>query len=161
MWTAKWLFKGSFCFCTPYSEADSNLPKITTSQAKPSVGIMATLTVWEDNLLARKDPTLSPEESVDLLACCSVYFECSDGGGVLEWNAVNDTFVHQHSNKGTIFGTPRDDRIFVTNSANSSSTILIPGGAPLLHTELRFCTPVLGDHSAILGALCSNAGNSK
>ena len=47
---------------------------------------------------------------------------------MLEWNTVTDTLVHQHSNRGTIFGTPRDDRIFVTNSANSSSTILIPGG---------------------------------
>jgi hypothetical protein len=43
---------------------------------------------------------------------------------------VNDTLVRQHNIMGTIFGTPRDDRIFVTNTANSTSTIIIPGGRP-------------------------------
>jgi hypothetical protein len=66
-----------------------------------------------------------------------VYFECSGGGGVVEWNTVNDTFVHQHNVRGTVFGTPRDDRIFVTYGANSSSTILVPGVNGVKSTEER------------------------
>lgn len=36
----------------------------------------------------------------------------------------------QHNVIGGLQGTPRDDRIYVTYSSNSSSTVLVPGGIP-------------------------------
>ena len=60
---------------------------------------------------------------------CSLYIECVDGAGVLEWNTANDTFVHLHTTlPGVVTGAPADDIIFVGNKEGSNATMVKPEG---------------------------------
>ena len=61
---------------------------------------------------------------------CSVFMECADKSGVLEWDTESDRIVTLHENiVGTISGPPSGDRIIVTNYDNSSATVLATQGA--------------------------------
>lgn len=59
---------------------------------------------------------------------CSAYFECIGGGGILEWNTVNDSYVALHPIIGVLTGAPADDIIFVGSNVGSRASIIIPGG---------------------------------
>jgi hypothetical protein len=66
-----------------------------------------------------------------LIRClfCSIFIECVDGSGILEWNTANDTLVKMHTTfNGVVTGAPADDMIFVGNEANSLAVMLQPGG---------------------------------
>ena len=63
------------------------------------------------------------------VSLCSLYLECADGAGILEWNTANDTLVKLHNIVGVVTGAPADDVIFVGNNEESSATLLKPGGA--------------------------------
>ena len=52
----------------------------------------------------------------------------------MEWNTANDTFVRLHNVVGVVTGAPADDIIFVGNNANSTATMLQPGGKQLSPT---------------------------
>lgn len=63
---------------------------------------------------------------------CSLYAECVDGAGTIEWNTVNDSFVALQPPVGTLYNAPVGDNIFVTNTDNSTSAVLNPGGRDML-----------------------------
>ena len=65
------------------------------------------------------------------LAMCSAYFECIGGGGILEWNTANDSFVALHPINGQLTGSPGDDVIFVGSNVGSNATTIFPGGDSL------------------------------
>ena len=71
---------------------------------------------------------LTPESCTKLVAMCSLFIECVDGAGVLEWNTANDSYVALHNITGVVTGAPADDMIFVGNNADSRATMLKPGG---------------------------------
>lgn len=58
----------------------------------------------------------------------SIYVECVNGAGTIEWYTLNDTFVTFHPYVGTLYNAPAGDLIFVTNTDNSTSAALHPGG---------------------------------
>lgn len=59
---------------------------------------------------------------------CSLYIECVDHTGTLEWNTVNDTLVKLHQTViGPPTGAPADDMIFVVNTDNSLAVLVQPG----------------------------------
>lgn len=64
----------------------------------------------------------------DVILICSLFIECVDGAGVLEWNTANDTYIALHNITGVVTGAPADDMIFVGNNAGSSATMIKPGG---------------------------------
>ena len=69
---------------------------------------------------------------------CSLFIECVDGTGTMEWNTVNDTLVRWHTNAiGAITGAPADDMVFVSDSGNSSVTMIKPKGASNLSLHER------------------------
>ncbi|DBA84774.1 hypothetical protein WJX77_006512 [Trebouxia sp. C0004] len=57
-----------------------------------------------------------------------LYAECVDGVGTIEWNTANDSFVALQPHVGTLYNAPAGDNIFVTNTDNSTSAVLKPGG---------------------------------
>lgn len=68
---------------------------------------------------------------------CSLFIECADGAGVLEWNTANDSYVALHDIVGVVTGAPADDIIFVGNNGESSATMLKPGGKTALQAKIR------------------------
>ena len=65
------------------------------------------------------------------LLCCSVYAECSDNLGILEWNSVTNTLVHFFPNQtGYLSAAPADDKIFVLDYDTPTVNVLEPRGAP-------------------------------
>jgi hypothetical protein len=75
--------------------------------------------------------TSSQERSFSYLrrtCACSVYAECVDGAGTLEWNTKSDTFVALLDVVGTLYNAPAGDQIYVTNTDNSTAAVLRPGG---------------------------------
>ena len=61
----------------------------------------------------------------DLL--CSVFIECVDGTGTIEWNAVSNTLVAFHANAvGQITMSPANDRAFVVDGDSSIVNVLLP-----------------------------------
>ena len=80
---------------------------------------------------------------------CSIFLECADKAGVLEWDAQSDKFVTLHEGVvGTVSGPPTGDRVLVTNYDNSSAAIFATGGPSAgnpMHARIRepkigFCT---------------------
>ncbi len=59
---------------------------------------------------------------------CSLFIECVDGSGVVEWNTANDSYVALHNIPGVVTGSPADDMIFVGNNGDSLATMIKPGG---------------------------------
>ena len=65
------------------------------------------------------------------LLTCSVFFECIGGGGTLEWNTVNDSFVALHPISGALTAAPASDLIFVASNVGSQAAIIVPGSTLL------------------------------
>ena len=63
--------------------------------------------------------------------CCSLFIECVDQSGTLEWNSVSDTLVAFHtSSPGQVTASPANDRVFVVDADNSTVNVFTPTGAP-------------------------------
>ena len=61
---------------------------------------------------------------------CSVYAECADGLGVLEWDLVTNTLVQFFPNQtGYLSAAPADDKILVLFYDTPTVSVLQPNGA--------------------------------
>ena len=64
---------------------------------------------------------------------CSLFLECTDGSGILEWDTKEDRMVTVHESLvGTVSGPPTGDRIIVTDYSNSTAAVIVPQGGLLL-----------------------------
>ena len=72
----------------------------------------------------------------DRVACIrSVYAECADGKGVLEWDSVNNTLVHFFPNQtGYLSAAPADDKILVLFYNTPIVSVLEPRGTSCRQT---------------------------
>jgi len=83
------------------------------------------LQCWHYEMSKRGGNDSPPSE---LLGACSLYIECADGTGTLEWNTANDTLVKFHDTLiGVVTGAPADDMIFVGNQGKSLAVLVQPG----------------------------------
>lgn len=64
---------------------------------------------------------------------CSLFLECADSSGILEWDTKEDRIVTVHESLvGTVSGPPTGDRIIVTDYSNSTAIVIVPQGGLLL-----------------------------
>ena len=79
---------------------------------------------------------------------CSVYAECSDNLGILEWDSLSNTLVQFFPNQtGYLSAAPADDKILVLDYDTPTVNVLQPNGA-LCSAFRAHLTP---DRAAALG----------
>ena len=78
------------------------------------------------------------ETSGDPAAHRSVYAECSDNLGILEWDSVSNTLVQFFPNQtGYLSAAPADDKILVLDYDTPTVNVLQPNGAVQVVCALR------------------------
>ena len=84
----------------------------------------------------------------------SLYIECVDGSGTLEWNTVSNTLVAFHQDTvGQATASPANDRIFVVDGDESIVHVLVPGCEP----QCCSCPACLDATEAAVCCVCSDA----
>ena len=94
----------------------------------------------------------------------SVYAECADGKGVLEWDSVNNTLVHFFPNQtGYLSAAPADDKILVLFYDTPIISILEPRGAAWIgliwHRLIRAPSTARTQLQDVLARASSRAGS--